>query len=290
MTCPTVALINNAQREHQEFMSSVQAVAQENGQVLHALSDEGIAVFPADDEFAALWQHMAGARTCLRFSLQADHGEVSLINAQWLKDSWTISAKTPQGVLNAQLHIAGRHNIANALAACAASLAAGVSLSDVAKGLCAFTPVKGRSRALSMMYQQREISLIDDTYNANPDSVIAAINVLAELPGPQILVLGDMGEVGDQGPAFHREVGAYALQHGLSAVLCLGELTKHTAQAAGAIGHHFDDIEVLKLELIKHLPQAGSVLVKGSRFMKMERLIDELGSNADIQKGQTPCC
>ena len=294
MTQATVALVNNAQREHQEYMATVEAVAQENGEALKALPAHGVAVFPAHDAFSALWQTLAGNRACMRFSMRADtadKAEVQLLKADWLNDHWAVEAQTPAGVLRTQLHIAGRHNVGNALAATACALAAGVALDVIAQGLNNFEPVKGRSRAFGIQYQGRGITVVDDTYNANPDSVRAAIEVLAELPAPRLLVLGDMGEVGTQGPEFHQEVGIYAAQMGIDHVLCLGDLAAHTATACGANAQHMKDIDALNERVIQLLPQLGSVLVKGSRFMKMERVIEAINACHDHNnKETTPCC
>ena len=290
MTQATVGLVNNAQREHQEYMATVEAVAQENGEVIRALPADGVAVFPAHDDYTPLWQALAGERTCLRFSMTGQ-AEVQLLQADWLNDHWAVRAQTPAGVLHAQLHIAGRHNVGNALAATACALAAGVSLETIAAGLNRFEPVKGRSRAFGIQCQGHDITVVDDTYNANPDSVRAAIDVLAELPAPRLLVLGDMGEVGTQGPEFHAEVGHHAADKGIDHVLCLGDLAIHTAQACGARALHMDSIEVLNQHVMQQLPQLGSVLVKGSRFMKMERVIDAINCcHTDHTKETTPCC
>jgi len=294
MTQATVALVNNAQREHQEFMATVEAVAQENGEVIKALPAQGVAVFPAHDEYSALWKALAGDRACMRFSMtphSADQSEVHLLKADWLNDHWNVEAQTPAGVLRTQLHIAGRHNVGNALAATACALAAGVSLSTIEQGLNQFEPVKGRSRAFGVQCQGRDITVVDDTYNANPDSVRAAIDVLAELPAPRLLVLGDMGEVGTQGAEFHQEVGLHAAEMGIDVVLCLGELARHTAKACGSNAQHMTDIDALNERVIQQLPQLGSVLVKGSRFMKMERVIDAINACHDHNKKETtPCC
>lgn len=292
MAQASVALVNNAQREHQEFMGTVHAVAQENGCAIAALSSDGVAVFPAHDEFSAVWQSLAGQRRCIRFSMQnqPNGAEVYLLQAQWRKDHWDITARTPGGELSAQLHIAGRHNISNALAATAAALGAGVSLAHIAQGLNSFEPVKGRSRAFGIEHSGKAIAGVDDTYNANPDSVRAAIDVLAELPAPRVLVLGDMGEVGDQGREFHQEVGHYAKQQGMDHVLCLGDLTQHTADAAGALAEHFEDIAQLNARVLALLPTVSSVLVKGSRFMKMERVVQTLEAADQTKKETNPCC
>jgi UDP-N-acetylmuramoyl-tripeptide--D-alanyl-D-alanine ligase len=294
MTQATVALVNNAQREHQEYMATVDAVAQENGEAIRALPAHGVAVFPAHDAYSPLWKALAGNRTCLRFSMNAnvsDNAEVQLLKADWLNDHWLVQAQTPTGVLHTQLHIAGRHNVGNALAATACALAAGVSLEVIAQGLNNFEPVKGRSRAFGIQCQGRDITVVDDTYNANPDSVRAAIDVLAELPAPRLLVLGDMGEVGTQGPEFHQEVGLHAAQQGIDHVLCLGDLAVHTARACGAHAQHMNDIDSLNQRVMQHLPTVGSVLVKGSRFMKMERVIEAINAcHDDNPKETTPCC
>ncbi|MES2529866.1 MAG: UDP-N-acetylmuramoyl-tripeptide--D-alanyl-D-alanine ligase, partial [Pseudomonadota bacterium] len=213
MAQPTVALVNNAQREHQEFMATVEAVARENAAVFDALPADGTAVFPHGDAFTALWTSLAKAqptRRCISFGESAD-ADVSLVRAEWQGSAWQVEARTEFGPLRFALGIAGRHNVINALAATACALAAGVSLAHIADGLSAFEPVKGRSKASALQLPDgHAITLVDDTYNANPDSVRAAIDVLAGLPGPRLLVLGDMGEVGDQGEHFHIEVGAYA--------------------------------------------------------------------------------
>ncbi len=293
MTQATVALVNNAQREHQEYMATVAAVAQENGEAIKALPSHGVAVFPAHDEYSPLWKALADSRVCMSFSMStnsADNAEVQLLKADWLNDHWAVEAQTPVGVLRTQLHIAGRHNVGNALAATACALAAGVSLDVIAKGLNSFEPVKGRSRAFGIQCQGHAITVVDDTYNANPDSVRAAIDVLAELPAPRLLVLGDMGEVGTQGPEFHQEVGLHAAQMGIDHVLCLGDLAAHTATACGANAHHMTDIDALNQRVFQQLPQLGSVLVKGSRFMKMERVIEAISACHDNKKETTPCC
>ncbi|RZI75041.1 MAG: UDP-N-acetylmuramoyl-tripeptide--D-alanyl-D-alanine ligase [Variovorax sp.] len=278
---PTVALVNNAQREHQEFMATVEAVARENASVFSALPADGTAVFPYGDEFTPLWTEIAteGARRrCLTFGEDPD-ADIALISAEWVRHAWRLAARTPLGELRCTLRIAGRHNVVNALAAIACALATGVSLEDIARGLDAFEPVKGRSRSSALQLRDgREITLVDDTYNANPDSVRAAIDVLASLPGPRLLVLGDMGEVGDQGERFHAEVGAWAHERGIDTFYALGAATTHSVAAFGDPGRarHFDDIDPLNAAVLASLPATGSVLVKGSRFMRMERVVQAI--------------
>ncbi len=272
ITAPTVALINNAQREHQEFMASVEAVARENGSVIAALPADGTAVFPADDAHAPLWRELAGARRLMRF---ATDGEAEVTGrAEWSVDHWNVALHTPAGPATLALRVAGAHNVRNALAATACALAAGCPLDAVVRGLQGFEPVKGRSQLKAFVRGEQRITLVDDSYNANPDSVRAAIDVLAGLPGPRWLVLGDMGEVGDQGPAFHAEVGAFAAQRGIEEVWVAGELMRHaTAACPGA--RHFADAPAL-IAALGEAPAAASIVVKGSRFMKMERVVAAL--------------
>ncbi len=275
---PTVALVNNAQREHQEFMATVEAVARENGSVLAALPATGVAVFPAGEEFTPLWQSTARSRACMTFG--AGSADIGLAGTQWQDGHWQVSVKTPAGGLAYRLRIAGRHNVRNSLAAVACALAAGVPLASIGAGLEAFEPVKGRSRAMALRVRGRTVTLVDDTYNANPDSVRAAVDVLAELPGPHLLVLGDMGEVGGQGPAFHAEVGEHARAQGIEHLLTLGD------QSVAMKGRHFENVEALESAVLQVLPQVASVLVKGSRFMKMERVVAAISAGADDQQGE----
>jgi len=270
IAAPTVALVNNAQREHQEFMHTVEAVARENGAVISALAADGIAVFPGDDPYTPVWAELAGTRRCLRFGLSGEV-EVSAANLRLDAFETRFQLRTPGGQAEVALAAAGLHNVRNALAAAACALAAGMELDVIARGLAEFAPVKGRMQRHRL---QSGALLIDDTYNANPDSVRAAIDVLATLPQPRVLVLGDMGEVGDQGPAMHAEVGAYARERGIDALFALGEATRDSVQAFGAGGMHADAVEQVAPAVMAAGP--ASVLVKGSRFMRMERVVQAL--------------
>ncbi|HEX7384838.1 MAG TPA: UDP-N-acetylmuramoyl-tripeptide--D-alanyl-D-alanine ligase [Burkholderiaceae bacterium] len=276
---PTIALVNNAQREHQEFMAGVEAVARENGAAIEALPADGTAVFPADDAHTPLWRALAGARRVLTFALD---GAADVSGSAAPADgAQRLELRTPSGAATARLCIAGRHNARNALAAAACALAAGAPLQAVVRGLEAFAPVKGRSQTKSVRRPDGgTATLVDDSYNANPDSVRAAIDVLAELPAPRWLVLGDMGEVGDRGPAFHREVGAYARSRGIAALWCAGPQSAEAVSAFGAAARHFPSVEALLAALPKDAPAFAAVLVKGSRFMRMERVVAALAQGA----------
>jgi UDP-N-acetylmuramoyl-tripeptide--D-alanyl-D-alanine ligase len=275
LAAPTVALVNNAQREHQEFMASVEAVARENGAVIGALQGTGAVVIPADDAYTPLWREMAGARSVTSFS---DRGAAHITaTAAWqpAAQHWALTLHTPAGDAQTTLHQAGRHNLRNALAAAAAALAAGAPLAALARGLADFRPVAGRSQLLRLQRAGRNVTLIDDSYNANPDSVLAAIRVLADLPGPRWLLLGDMGEVGSDGPRFHAEVGAAARVAGIEHFWAAGTLS-----AMAGADRHFGTVAELLKALSQDTPAAASVLVKGSRFMKMEQVVQALQQEA----------
>jgi UDP-N-acetylmuramoyl-tripeptide--D-alanyl-D-alanine ligase len=272
---PTVALVNNAQREHQEFMANVEAVARENGAVIESLAETGTVVIPADDEHTPLWRMLAGVRHVLSFS--PDGLAHVTAAAEWQGQHWALKVLTPAGQAVTVLRVAGRHNLRNALAAAACALAGGAPLQAIADGLAAFKAVAGRSDLLTLNLAGREVRLVDDSYNANPDSVLAAIDVLAGLAGPRWLVLGDMGEVGAEGRRFHVEVGAAARSAGIDHFWAAGPLCAH----AGA-ERHFDTVAELLGAIAGQRPQAASILVKGSRFMKMEQVVQALKQLATL--------
>ena len=185
ITAPTVALVNNAQREHQEFMASVEAVAYENGAVISALGPAGVAVFPADEEHAPIWHNLAGSRPTLTFALTGP-ADVTC-HAEWTQDHWAVLLETPAGAVTLQLQVAGWHNVKNALAASACALAAGCPLDAIGRGLEGFAPVKGRSQVKRLSRASGDATLIDDTYNANPDSVRAAVINIDDAQGAALV-------------------------------------------------------------------------------------------------------
>ena len=276
---PTIAVLNNAQREHQEFMKSVADVAAEHATILGTLQQGGIAVINADDDYAPFWNEVVSRRnaegaslTVRDFGLRAPATVIGRVRAQ----SWgsLVDVAAPEGSVSVDLKLPGRHNVVNALGAIAAATAAGASLDAVAQGLAEFRPIAGR---LQIKTGRNGATLIDDTYNANPDSVRAAIAVLVHAAGPKWLVLGDMGEVGEQGSAFHREIGECARAGGVDRLLTLGELTPHAVEAFGPGGEHFASGEELAAAIETDLRPDVTVLVKGSRFMRMERIVAALG-------------
>jgi UDP-N-acetylmuramoyl-tripeptide--D-alanyl-D-alanine ligase len=284
---PTTGVINNAQREHQEFMKSVAEVAAEHASLLGALPDDGFAVINADDDYAVFWREVVARRNADGASLIVrDFGlrAPAAISARCESQAWgsSVEVTTPEGAATFELKAPGRHNVSNALAAIAAATAAGASIGAAATALTAFRPISGR---LHTCIGVNGATIIDDTYNANPDSVKAAIAVLAHAAGAKWLVLGDMGEVGDQGPAFHREIGEYARAAGVDRLLTVGELAMHAVAAFGPGGKHYADQDSLVGELNASLQRGTTVLVKGSRFMEMEHVVERLRELRELTAG-----
>jgi UDP-N-acetylmuramoyl-tripeptide--D-alanyl-D-alanine ligase len=270
---PTVAVINNAQREHQEFMRSIREVAHEHAAVVRALGEGGVAVLNADDAYVAIWRDAArdAGATAIEFAL--DHPAAVRDRSRQAAEGGSVELSTPAGDATVRLSAPGRHNVANALAAVTATLAIDVPLQSIVRGLEAFRPVPGR---LVERAAGNGATVIDDTYNANPDSVRAAIAVLAARAAPRWLVLGDMGEVGAQGPAFHREAGNEARAAGIDALFTTGALAAEAAAAFGAGATHFATLDELAQHLVARAGAGVTVLVKGSRFMRMERVVAAL--------------
>ena len=284
-----IALINNAQREHQEFMATVAAVAEEHSDVIKALPQDGVAVFPADSEFTDLWHEAAAGRKVIDFALLSAEAKIQAGVMGSLLSDGLVQMRTELGSVEIQLNTLGSHNVRNALAASAVAIAAGVSLQNIKLGLEAFAPVNGRMQAKKI---DPHHTIIDDSYNANPDSVRAAIEALKQSENIAWLILGDMGEVGDQGPEFHREVGAYAAEQGISKLFAVGEQCQFAIEGFDnakknrlplSSAKHFSDMDSLIMQLrdALHVQSAGSnehlnILVKGSRFMRMERVVQAL--------------
>ena len=285
-----IVLINNAQREHQEFMATVEAVAEEHSDAIRALPKDGIAVFPADSEFVSVWHKAAAGRKVIDFVLASGQNKISAAVTGNLLSNGLVQIQTELGVIEVQLNTLGSHNVRNALAASAVGIAAGLGLDKIKLGLESFLPVNGRMQAKAI---DSNLTLIDDSYNANPDSVRAAIDALKQSGNLSWLILGDMGEVGNQGPEFHREVGAYAAEQGVSRLFVLGDQSQFALQGFEGVhknggtttspAKHFVDMDSLIAQLrdALHAQATGSnqhlnILVKGSRFMRMERVVQAL--------------
>ena len=277
---PTVALINNAQREHQEFMKGVAEVAREHGTVFAAMKPDGTGVINADDEFSGYWRELLAGRRVRDFGLDkpAQVGG----RHRFTHFGSEIELRAPEGATKVELHVDGRHSVLNAFAAAACALAAGASLEAVARGLAAFRPVGGRMQRRTARSGGR---LIDDSYNANPDSVRAAIEVLAAEGGAKVLLLGDMAEVGERGVEFHQEIGRYARERGIDRLYAAGELSRACVVAFGDGGRHFATVEDLINAAQGELRPQTTMLVKGSRFMRMERVVQALAGEPSSAGG-----
>ncbi|SMB21014.1 UDP-N-acetylmuramoyl-tripeptide:D-alanyl-D-alanine ligase [Sterolibacterium denitrificans] len=282
LAAPTVALVNNAQRAHLEGLGSLAAVARAKGEIFSGLQPDGSAVINADDAHAELWRELAGkagASKVIGFGLSAAEAEIHA-GYQPQHFGGRLVLQLPQAAAPAtiDLQVPGVHNARNALAAAAATLAAGATLDAVVAGLQAYTGVGGR---LQRRAAQGGALLIDDSYNANPDSMRAAIDVLASMPGRRILVMGDMGEVGGQAGQFHDEIGGYAKSMGIDQLLALGEYAAVAVRNFGEGAQHFRSHASLIEALRPLLDAHTTVLVKGSRFMKMERIADAIESKTN---------
>jgi UDP-N-acetylmuramoyl-tripeptide--D-alanyl-D-alanine ligase len=289
---PTVGMITNAGAEHLEGFGSIEGVARAEGEMVEGLAPTATAVINADDEFADLWRKLTKARV-VTFGVHApaDFKAADLrttIGPEGFLTHFTLVC--PLGKVAVALHMGGRHNVANALAAAAAAAAAGAKLEHIAAGLGAMRAVAGRlqfKKALSGAW------IIDDSYNANPSSMRAGIEVLAELEGTKWLVIGDMAELGDYAPAAHTEVGEFARAHGIERLFAMGGLAKLAVDSFGAGGEWFPDAQSLGGAVTKALasvtggdatasapvaPTASSVrlLIKGSRVNRLERVVDTL--------------
>lgn len=279
---PDVALVNNAGAAHLEALGSVAGVARAKGEIFAGLVANGVAIINADDEFAGLWRELAGEHATISFGLQ--DAEITAEDVELNADGSRFKLATPLGSGLVTLAVPGLHNVRNALAAAATAIALQIPLAHIATGLSAWGGVKGRLQAKRAA---NGASILDDTYNANPDSMRAAVDVLAAMgastSAPTFLVLGDMGEVGSDAAELHAEIGAYAQQQGVSALLTVGEQMAHAAAAFGAQGQHFANKADLLVALNAVLTPQSQVLVKGSRFMRMEEIVNAL-------EGVQPCC
>ncbi len=270
---PTVALVTNAQRAHLEGMGTLETIAAEKGSIFSGLEPGGVAVFNVSDRWADLWRAQSAHCRRLCFALDGPADVIGHCQTRGLQNRVVIVVEGQQ--IEVDLALPGLHNARNALGAAAAALAAGVSVEKVRDGLAAFRGIKGRLQRLTGLHGAM---LLDDTYNANPDSVRAGIDVLAATVGRKILVLGDMGEIGEMTGQFHDEVGGYAKSQGIDRLLAVGEASALAARNFGAGGEHFRKIEDLVATLMAELTSETIVLVKGSRFMRMERVLDAVAA------------
>ncbi len=265
---PNVAVVNNATGAHLQGLGSIEGVARAKGEIFAGLASDGTAVINADDTHATLWRKLADKHRVFDFAL----GNAAAVKGKWVVQGFggAIQARTPAGEMKLVLQVPGEHNARNALAAATAALALHVPLTTIVKGLEGFGGVAGRLQRKQALHGA---IVIDDTYNANPASMHAALEVLAHASGKRIFVLGDMGELGDDAVQFHREIGVAARELGIERMFALGAMSAGAVSEFGAGAQHFADIEDLQTVLEKEMDAQTTVLVKGSRFMKMERVV-----------------
>ena len=264
---PTVALVNNAHRAHVGILGSLEAIAEAKGEIYAGLRPGGIALVNADDAFAPRWKALNLDRRVVTFGLAEDadvHGRLA---------DGQLRLVTPTDAFAATLQVTGEHNVRNAIAACAAAYALEIPPHAIQGGLAGFTGVPGRQQKRTAA---GGATVVDDTYNANPDSMKAAARVLALAPGRKVFVMGDMGELGEGAAQMHAEVGAFAKQMQIDRLLALGEASRNAVEAFGAGAEHFSDLEALCAAALREDAPGTTILVKGSRFMQMERVAERL--------------
>ncbi len=272
---PDVALVNNAHSAHIGLMGSVRAIAEAKGEIFEGLGETGVAIINADDPHADYWRGLNAGRRVLSFGLSAGAD----VRGEYRPGEYggELLVVCSQGSVDIALQVPGEHNARNALAALACALAVNVELHVAAAALAGFTGVKGRLQRTPALHGGL---FIDDTYNANPDSTRAALAVLSRQPGRKYFVLGDMGELGEEGPAMHAQIGLAAREAGVERLFGLGELAREAVKAFGAGGMHYERIEELLADVENALAPGVTVLVKGSRAMQMDRVVKSLSEGA----------
>jgi UDP-N-acetylmuramoyl-tripeptide--D-alanyl-D-alanine ligase len=283
MALPEVALLNNAGAAHLEGFGSLEGVARAKAEIVQGLRTDGVFVYNADDRWAGLWRELAQGRRTRTFGI-APGAEVRSpeeeVETRWDEQGFRIRfpALTPEGRIEIDLHLGGRHNRMNALAAVAACQLMGADAAAIAGGLAALQPVKGRLRPLRGTGGMR---LIDDSYNANPDSVAAAIGVLAAAPGRRFLVLGDLAELGSDAGPMHARLGEQAREAGLDHLYGVGPLTRAAVDRFGPGGRWFEDRRGLIDELARGCGRDDFLLVKGSRASRMDEVVSALADGGE---------
>jgi len=271
---PDVGVVTNAMSAHLEGFGSLDGVASAKGEMFAALTDTGTAIINSDDNYADAWRKRAEPARKLGFGL-SESADISAEDIRFDVKAWQtcFTLRTPSGEIDITLPMAGQHNVMNALAATAAAFALGMSLEIIQQGLAAMSSVKGR---LFAQQTRHGAQLIDDTYNANPDSLQAGLDVLAQLPGKRILVIGDMAELGDDSEALHSDIAAQAREAGVQFLYALGKQSAAAAERFGNGAHHFMEHDALSNALSDELDENSVILVKGSRSARMERVVNAL--------------
>ena len=275
LTRPDVGLITNAGAEHLEGFGSLEGVARAEGEMVAGLDPGATAVINADDEFAALWRGMArGKVSTFGIENAADFSATDIHTTIGTSGFVTrFELRAPAGVAPIELHLAGGHNVLNALCAAAAATAAGASLDDVRSGLATMRPVPGR---LQLKTAPSGAWIVDDSYNANPSSMKAGIEVLASVDARRWLVMGDMGELGSFADDSHGEIGRFARDHHVDRLFATGKLSALAVEAFGQGGEWFADTESLARAVNSELTREVCVLIKGSRSNRLERVVEAL--------------
>ena len=270
---PNIALINNAGTAHIGELGSVRAIAQAKGEIFAGLEPAGTAIINSDDAFADYWRSQLHGQHAIDFGVENE----ATVSARYelAVPASLVTFRTPAEEFVATLGVPGLHNVKNALAAVACAYALEIPSAAMVAGLAAYAGVKGR---LQRKHHASGALIIDDTYNANPESMRAAIAVLAAYPGRTYFVMGDMGELGENAQAMHAAIGGFARRSGVHAILALGEMSVSAVRQFGKGGEHFATVDELVSALSMRLEQVSTVMIKGSRFMQMERVVAALGA------------
>ncbi len=276
LTRPQVAIVNNAAEAHLEGFGSLEGVARAKGEIFEGLAENGVAIINADDQFAPMWHEMSASKQVLTFGLeqQAD------VSARWQGDVYgsRLEVTTPVSEFQLDIALPGRHNVMNALAAIAAATALNIDSRQIIDGLESMQAVGGRLQARRGI---NDATVIDDSYNANPASMGAGIRVLAECEGQRYLALGDMGELGADAAELHRQVGSEAREAGIDGLYATGTLSRGAVEAFGENGHFFEQQQQLIAALLPQMKSDVTVLVKGSRSSRMERVVEALSAGGE---------
>lgn len=270
---PKVALINNIAPAHIEKFGSIENVASTKGEIYQGLDDGGVAVVNDDDSYAHFWDEILEHKTVLRFSIKKQ-ADVYATDIKYDHNGFAqFTLVMPIGSEIIKLQVPGEHNVSNAVAAAACSFAIGIPLNKIALGLCQFTGVFGR---LAFYKGINNAVIIDDTYNANLRSSLAAVDVLSARDGRRVMVFGDMGELGTYSKQHHQDVGRAAREHGIDLMMTCGDSSQYTSSEFGSAGKHYLNQELLVNDLLNELDENTTVLVKGSRSSHMENVVKKL--------------
>ncbi len=276
LTKPQVAVINNAAEAHLEGLHDIAGVARAKGEIFQGLQEQGVAILNSDDAHFSYWHGLIGNHRCLSFGLKNTSDVTAII-----KENQLIELQTPKGKINVTLPLLGTHNVMNALAATAATLALDIDLVAIKQGLEHVASAPGRMQSYVLPHGTH---IINDTYNANPFSLQAAINTLAAFSGTKIMVLGDMKELGTNAEQLHQTSGDKIRTAGIDYLFTLGNLSAHTTDAFGINAKHFTEYKELAAALQPHLTQDVTILIKGSRSMRMERILTEIMPDTHLEQ------